>query len=191
MNTDSQQSSINDNSNLYYVDDYNKPTFETSYAGDAAKTLFVANVKITKNYISAISNIGIYLNSNEVGLLFPRSSISKYDWILANGVGVIDSNYHGLLEFRYKPLSIRTRLLMKLTFDKYIPRTVFGLYLKSKYLLFRERYILNKFPYIEGTKCGQLLIMDNKTVKEFKHPVNYRKHNAFARKSKGFGSSGI
>lgn len=37
-----------------------------------------------------------------VGLLFPRSSVSKYEMSLANSVGVIDSDYRGevLLKFR-------------------------------------------------------------------------------------------
>lgn len=34
--------------------------------------------------------------------LFPRSSISKYDLVLANGVGIIDSAYRNSIKVRFK-----------------------------------------------------------------------------------------
>jgi dUTP pyrophosphatase len=37
-----------------------------------------------------------------VGLLFPRSSISKKDLSLANAVGVVDSHYRGEVTFKFK-----------------------------------------------------------------------------------------
>lgn len=36
-----------------------------------------------------------------VGLVFPRSSISKKDLILSNSVGVIDSDYRGPIMFKF------------------------------------------------------------------------------------------
>lgn len=38
-----------------------------------------------------------------VGLLFPRSSVSKKTISLANSVGVIDSTYRGEIIFKFKP----------------------------------------------------------------------------------------
>ncbi len=38
-----------------------------------------------------------------VGLLFPRSSISKYMVTLTNSVGVIDSDYRGTVKLKFKP----------------------------------------------------------------------------------------
>ncbi len=38
-----------------------------------------------------------------VGLLFPRSSNSKKDLILANSIGVIDSGYRGEIILKFKP----------------------------------------------------------------------------------------
>lgn len=38
-----------------------------------------------------------------VGLLFPRSSVSKKDLLLCNSVGVLDSGYRGEVSFRYRP----------------------------------------------------------------------------------------
>lgn len=37
-----------------------------------------------------------------VGLIYPRSSISKYDLTLCNHVGVIDSSYRGSIKLRFK-----------------------------------------------------------------------------------------
>lgn len=39
-----------------------------------------------------------------VGLIYPRSSISKTGHILANSVGVIDSDYRGEVMFRFKTI---------------------------------------------------------------------------------------
>jgi dUTP pyrophosphatase len=38
-----------------------------------------------------------------VGLIFPRSSVSKLPMSLANSVGVIDSGYRGEIMFKFKP----------------------------------------------------------------------------------------
>jgi dUTP pyrophosphatase len=38
-----------------------------------------------------------------VGLIFARSSLSKYDLALSNCVGVIDSDYRGEVSFKFRP----------------------------------------------------------------------------------------
>lgn len=44
-----------------------------------------------------------------VGLVFPRSSISKYDLALSNAVGVIDSGFRGEITLKFRPnLSFQT-----------------------------------------------------------------------------------
>lgn len=49
------------------------------------------------------TGLAVEIPEGYVGLLFPRSSISKTDLALANSVGVIDSGYRGpiMLKFRY------------------------------------------------------------------------------------------
>lgn len=37
--------------------------------------------------------------------IWPRSSISKYDLVLANSIGLIDESYRGELLIRFKPVS--------------------------------------------------------------------------------------
>jgi len=56
-----------------------------------------------------------------VGLLFPRSSVSKKDLILANSVGVIDSDYRGEVQARFKTIYLNntTRKIMTDNSDIY------------------------------------------------------------------------
>ena len=77
-----------------------------SYAkpGDAGMDL-VATSRIFDKYGNVEYGTGLAMEIPEgyVGLLFPRSSISKQDLSLANAVGVIDSGYRGEIKFKFKP----------------------------------------------------------------------------------------
>jgi dUTP pyrophosphatase len=59
----------------------------------------------TSKYVEYGTGVHIEIPEGHVGLVFPRSSISKYDLLLTNSVGVIDSNYRGEIRFRFKKLS--------------------------------------------------------------------------------------
>lgn len=52
------------------------------------------------------TGIAIEIPEGYVGLLFPRSSVSKVDLSLCNCVGVIDSNYRGEIIAKFKPTLI-------------------------------------------------------------------------------------
>ena len=71
--------------------------------GDACMDL-VAVEKWTDDFGNTCYNTGLALEipSGFVGLLYPRSSVSKTDMTLRNCVGVIDSGYRGpvVLKFR-------------------------------------------------------------------------------------------
>lgn len=41
-----------------------------------------------------------------VGLIFPRSSVAKYDLALTNAVGVVDSDFRGGISAKFKPTLI-------------------------------------------------------------------------------------
>jgi dUTP pyrophosphatase len=51
------------------------------------------------------TGLSMEIPDGHVGLLFPRSSISKYHLSLANSVGVIDSGYRGEIRARFKRTS--------------------------------------------------------------------------------------
>jgi len=49
------------------------------------------------------TGIAMEIPRGYVGLIFPRSSVSKKTLSLANSVGVIDSTYRGEIIFKFKP----------------------------------------------------------------------------------------
>ena len=53
-------------------------------------------------YIEHNTFIAVEIPEGYVGLVYPRSSISKTSLSLANSVGVIDSNYRGPIKLRFK-----------------------------------------------------------------------------------------
>lgn len=59
-------------------------------------------------YIEFGTGLAIEIPEGYVGLIFPRSSISKTAMILANSVGVIDSGYRGEIKFRFKSNNLYT-----------------------------------------------------------------------------------
>jgi len=48
--------------------------------------------------------LAIEIPPGYVGMLFPRSSSSKTDLVLANGVGILDSGFRGPLSARFKAI---------------------------------------------------------------------------------------
>ena len=77
-----------------------------SYAkdGDAGLDISAITYMINKehNFIEYHTGLAFEIPKGHVGLLFPRSSVSKTDLRLANCVGVVDSGYRGEITFRYK-----------------------------------------------------------------------------------------
>ena len=58
-------------------------------------------VKENREQVWYRTGVGIQIPEGTVGLLFPRSSISKMGLMLANGVGVLDPDYRGEIQFRF------------------------------------------------------------------------------------------
>ena len=81
-----------------------------SYAkpGDAGMDLTAISKRVETGsdengeYIEYGTGLAIEIPEGHVGLVFPRSSVSKKDLFLANAVGVIDSGYRGEVKLRYK-----------------------------------------------------------------------------------------
>jgi len=74
--------------------------------GDAAMDL-VAVTKGIDSYGNIVYGTGLCMEIPEgyVGLLYPRSSISKTQLLLANSVGVIDSGYRGEIMLKFRNVS--------------------------------------------------------------------------------------
>lgn len=70
--------------------------------GDAGLDLVATRMKENSLHIEYGTDLVIEIPEGFVGLLFPRSSISKYHLVMANSVGVIDSGYRGEICIRFK-----------------------------------------------------------------------------------------
>lgn len=77
-----------------------------SYAknGDAGLDLTAIDVNYNHNerYYEYGTGLAFEIPEGHVGLIFPRSSVSRQNLMLANAVGVIDSGYRGEVTFRFK-----------------------------------------------------------------------------------------
>lgn len=70
---------------------------------DAGLDLFSVSLNKEDGFWEYGTGISISIPQGFVGLLFPRSSISKTNHFLRNSVGVIDSGYTGEVKIRMSP----------------------------------------------------------------------------------------
>jgi dUTP pyrophosphatase len=72
--------------------------------GDAGMDMVATSLVKSEVFYEYGTDIAVEIPEGYVGLLFPRSSISKTKQILANSIGVIDAGYRGEIKFRFKKL---------------------------------------------------------------------------------------
>lgn len=75
-----------------------------SFKLDVGFDLYANSVERTSKFSEYGTGIAVDIPEGFVGLIYPRSSLSKKDMILANHVGVIDPGYHGEVLLRFKIL---------------------------------------------------------------------------------------
>jgi len=68
---------------------------------DAGFDLYTTSIIETPEYIQYNTGIAVEIPEGYVGLVFPRSSVTKYDLMLKNCVGVIDASYRGEIMCRF------------------------------------------------------------------------------------------
>ena len=76
-----------------------------SYAKDGDAGMDLVATKIISNTTFDVTygtDLAMEIPNGFVGLVFPRSSIRKYELVLSNSVGVIDSGYRGELQATFK-----------------------------------------------------------------------------------------
>lgn len=70
--------------------------------GDAAVDLTAVSLHNDElGFLVYDTGIAVEIPQGYVGILYPRSGISKTDLMLSNSVGIIDSNYRGSLQFKF------------------------------------------------------------------------------------------
>lgn len=75
------------------------PSYAT--AGDAGLDIVAVDLMDSIEQVVYMTGIAVEIPEGHVGLLFPRSSIRKYQLSLSNSVGVIDSGYRGEVQFTF------------------------------------------------------------------------------------------
>ena len=77
------------------------PTYAKS--GDAGMDLVATRIISNTTFdVSYGTDLAMEIPNGFVGLVFPRSSIRKYELVLSNSVGVIDSGYRGEIQATFK-----------------------------------------------------------------------------------------
>ena len=119
------------------------------------------------DYIEYDTNIKIEPSHESIAsLLFPRSSISRYNLTLANSVGVIDNGYRDTIKVRFK----------------YVPQPC-DYFIFEKWLILAPQ--LDRI-YQRGDKIAQLIFLSN-----LKPPMEKVKTLSPSERGEGgFGSSG-
>ena len=75
-----------------------------AHSTDAGMDIVAVSMNETDKYIEYDTGIALEIPKGYVGLVFPRSSVSKLDLVQANSVGVIDSSYRNSIKVRFKKL---------------------------------------------------------------------------------------
>jgi len=70
--------------------------------GDCGMDLVAISIDIQNEFTQYHTGLSVEIPEGYMGLIFPRSSISKYDLSLANSIGLIDSGYRGEILCRFK-----------------------------------------------------------------------------------------
>lgn len=133
------------------IPEYAKP-------GDAGMDL-TATEKYYDQYgnVAYKTGIAIEIPQGYVGLIFPRSSCSKQDLVLANSVGVIDSGYRGEIMFKFKPSNVYSNPITGYYEDGRDPVSDFH-YISAPEKGDHENYNV-------GDRIGQIIIMPYPQVK--------------------------
>ena len=135
-----------------------------SYAkpGDAGMDMVAIDSSISADglYVEYSTGIAVEIPEGYVGLMFPRSSLSKTTMLLSNHVGVIDSGYRGEIKFRFKDLNMQQE--------------------------FDGSWYCDETAYEVGNKIGQLVILPYPQIEL----VEATELSDTDRGADGFGSSG-
>lgn len=70
--------------------------------GDAGADIFAVSKEKKDKFVEYGTGLSFEVPDNYVMLVYPRSSLSNKDLILANHVAVLDSGYRGELKLRFK-----------------------------------------------------------------------------------------
>lgn len=153
-----------------------------AHPSDAGFDMTAISVNETEDYIEYDTGIAIELPENHVGLVFPRSSISKIDLSLANAVGIIDSGYRSSIKFRFKKILNPSKSSIEKTF------LTISRWFRPNIEVLKDSYTkFNLTRYEVGDRIGQLIIIPYPEV-QFTEVETLSDSD---RGTDGFGSTGV
>lgn len=133
------------------------------YNVDAGFDLTAITKKETEKYIEYGTGLAFEIPEGYVGLLFPRSSVTKEDLILKNCVGVVDASYRGEITFRFHGIN-------SINYNKGSVKKI----------------IYNENNYKTGDRVGQIVIIEIPKIKL----IEVEELSKTERGTAGYGSSG-
>lgn len=150
---------------------------------DAGFDLFAIWKKETDKYIEYGTGLAFEIPVGYVGLLFPRSSVTKEDLILKNSVGVIDSGYLGEIKLRFAKYyhDLFTEGNSKNKINPHDLSSIDNPWINANHISFRK-----PDQYGIGERCGQIVFIELPMVKlQLSEELNNSE-----RGTDGYGSSG-
>lgn len=141
-----------------------------AHSTDAGLDMTATSKRVDENgCIVYGTGLAIEIPEGHVGLLFPRSSIAKYNLALSNAVGCVDAGFRGEITFKFRPsLAIKNYNGKEVT-----PHTTIG--------------VTGKFTDYEiGDRIGQLIILPFPKI-EFEEVEELSESE---RNTGGYGSTG-
>jgi len=152
------------------------PEAKTPYKAiniDAGFDLYATSIEETPDFIQYNTGIAVEIPKGYVGLVFPRSSITKHDLMLKNSVGVIDASYRGPIICRFHETKEHLDYVQS---DKFIDGTVKHLHQPR----------LKRNVYNIGDRVAQIVFMELPKITL----IEAEELSDTERGSGGFGSSG-
>lgn len=151
---------------------------------DAGFDLTAIWKKETDKFIEYGTGIAFEIPVGFVGLLFPRSSVTKGDLMLKNSVGVVDASYRGEIKFRYAKYH---HDLFSERNSTTIQDTPAGKMEINEVWINSNRNVSRKPEYYEiGDRCGQIVFIELPKVKL----LQAEELSDTERGTAGYGSSG-
>ncbi len=72
--------------------------------GDAGMDIYAVTKEVKEKFIEYGTGLAFEIPNDHVMFIYPRSSLSNKDLIMANHVGVLDSGYRGELKLRFRKI---------------------------------------------------------------------------------------
>lgn len=148
---------------------------------DVGFDLTATKVNVTEDYVEYETGIALQLPVGYCALLFPRSSNSKKDLLLANSVGLVDNGYIGELKLRFKRIMMPVMQQVRIAPPTGDPIQDAANIREVPALAYRDDYI-----YKVGDRVGQLVIIPYPEI----NLVETDELSETDRGSSGFGMSG-